>query len=650
MKHTTPSQRFALAALALLAFVTLGLSIPIFVAGRPQSITLQSASVFAASRDQFDVSTPVRLADAPGLVLQRGTVTIATDRGRPLATGEAVAQLLAGGNARLVLEDATIVLETEKPAIASGTADGEPPVAPILVALSRLRFSTLSIRRGVLVLKRPGGGSEVMSDVRLEVVHKREASLSATGSFELQGRQLKLDATLGLTSDRKDVQRLPVKATIKGEFIEATIADGRVQLGDGLKLQAEQAEVQLHGLRKVAGWLGAAWPGERGLGPFRAKGQLEWVDRNITFQNASFKLDGNDAGGTLRLDWSKARPAIEGTLAIEHFDAARYLGPEKSGSSFMERTVLGWLRSATEPGSLSLPLIRHLDADLRISAKEVTVGAVRLGRSAASVAVKDQKLLADVAEVEIDGDGIVRGQLTIDMGGVVPRYVLRGKLEAVDAAKATTLAFGHPAIAGRSNIMFDLTGAGETIDHLANTFHGKLGIELPDGGAIGLDVPQLAALTSKATEIKGWGNPARGQVRVSHLVARFGMQAGVLMAETFKAVAGERLITVSGDVNLGTRSIDAKFSLARLVGGGVLTEPTVAAEPTEILAVRGPWAEPVARYSTRPSKAAAPAAPQGLPPGLPASIPGDAPGGTSPPGAPSGAPASAPSAAARQPG
>ncbi len=621
MKYPKPSQRFALAALIVLLFITLGLSVPIFIGGRPQSIVLQNASVHAAPRDQFVVSTPIQITSSPNITLQKGTLSIVGDRGKQPATGEAAAAMLASGNARLLLEDATIVLDV-------GTADPQAPGArapltsinpealsvPLLAAMSRLGFSNLTIRRGVVVLKRDNGGSEVMSDVRINLTARRGASLAAAGSFELQGRQLTLDATLGLVSDRKDIALLPLKATVKGALLEASLSDGRLAVGNNLHLTAGQAEIKIAGLRQTAGWLGAPWPGERGLNAFQAKGQLDWKDRTMSFSNANFQMDGNEATGTLALHWGGARPSIEGTLALKAIDLSKYVAPEKPGS-FMERSGLGWLSVASEPGSLSLPLIRHLDADLRISADQVKAGALPLGRSAASISVKDSKLLADIAEVEIAGEGgSVRGQITVDMAGLVPRYILRGKLEGTETSKATGLLFGHPVITGRGNILFDVAGFGETIEQIVTTLHGKTGIELPEGGTLALDISQLATTASRTIELKGWGASGRGQTKVSALTSKFGVQSGLLFAEMFKATAGDRLVTLTGDIDIKSRNVDSQLSIVRIVSDSSGKE-TVTSDPTEIFSVRGPWVEPAIRYSTRPGKAAVPVLQPGpLPP------------------------------------
>ncbi len=57
-------------------------------------------------------------------------------------------------------------------------------------------------------------------------------------------------------------------------------------------------------------------------------------------------------------------------------------------------------------------LVRELDADLRISARSVAVGSDRFGRCAASVSIKDGKLLGELAEMELEQGGSGEGQIS----------------------------------------------------------------------------------------------------------------------------------------------------------------------------------------------------------------------------------------------
>ncbi|MBX9927118.1 MAG: AsmA family protein, partial [Hyphomicrobiaceae bacterium] len=537
MTDRKPSPRMAIVALAVLAFIMLGLSVPILVGGRPQTITLQSASVQAASRDTFVIATPVRLLAAPELTLQSGTLSMATDKsGRP-RSGEAAAAILASGSARITLDDATIWLDLDRGGtVGKGLHTGADALAaPLISALANLSFETVSLRNCVIVLKRGDQTSDVLSDVRLEIGNRKNVSLTAVGSFDLAGRQLALDATLGLVSDRKDVVQLPLKATLKGGLVDASISDARLRLGDKFEVVAPVAEVQSGRLVQAAAWLGSVWPVGRGLGVFKAKGRMHWADRTVVFQDASFQLDGNEATGTLAFSWDMARPEIDGTLALKRLDLTPYM----ELASAENRGVFsgGWLSLWGSSRSLALPMLSKIDADVRISSERLTAGPWSFGKSAVSLSVKGHKMLADVGELELMNEGSARGQLSVDMTAAQPRYVVRGKIEGFDAAKAANKAFGHAALAGRANLIFDLTGSASTVDQLARGLTGRVGIELPDGGLLGIDVAQLAAAAQRSNdpEAKGWGSPARGQTRVDQFAAKFGVQGGKLLVESFKA-------------------------------------------------------------------------------------------------------------------
>lgn len=608
MTDRQPSPRMAIVALAVLAFIMLGLSVPILVGGRPQSITLQSASVQAASRDTFVIAAPVRLLAAPQLTLQSGTLSMATDKsGRP-RSGEAAAAILAAGSARITLDDATIWLDLDRGGtIGKGLQPGADALAaPLLSALANLSFETVSLRNCVIVLKRGDQTSDVLSDVRLEIGNRKNVSLTAVGSFDLAGRQLALDATLGLVSDRKDVVQLPLKATLKGGLVDASISDARLLLGDKFEVVAPVAEVQSGRLVQAAAWLGSVWPVGRGLGVFKAKGRMHWADRTVVFQDASFQLDGNEATGTLAFSWDMARPEIDGTLALKRLDLTPYM----ELASAENRGVFsgGWLNLWGSSRSLALPMLSKIDADVRISSDRLTAGPWSFGKSAVSLSIKGHKMLTDVGELELINEGSARGQLSVDMTAAEPRYVFRGKIEGFDAAKAANKAFGHAALAGRANLIFDLTGSASTVDQLARGLTGRVGIELPDGGLLGIDVAQLAAAAQRSNdpEAKGWGSPARGQTRVDQFAAKFGVQGGKLLVESFKASDATRLFTAAGDVDLSSRTFDGEFSIRKQPVTLVVVADDRPSPPTEVLKLRGPWAEPNIRYSTRPSKSAAP--------------------------------------------
>jgi uncharacterized protein involved in outer membrane biogenesis len=157
-------------------------------------------------------------------------------------------------------------------------------------------------------------------------------------------------------------------------------------------------------------------------------------------------IDGNEATGTLHLNFTAARPSIGGTLALKSLDLGRYFPSQTA--SLPGSTGSAW--NCLLATDLSLPLLQHFDADLRLSADKVVLGRLQLGRSAATVMVSQGRMLADLGAFEFDG-GRGSGQLSADMTGSMPRLTLRGRLEEVDAQRLSASMFGHSVLTGRTD-------------------------------------------------------------------------------------------------------------------------------------------------------------------------------------------------------
>ncbi len=96
----------------------------------------------------------------------------------------------------------------------------------------------------------------------------------------------------------------------------------------------------------------------------------------------------------------------------------------------------------------------------------------------------------------------------------------------------------------------------------------------------------------------------------------------MLYAEAFKATSGDRLLTLSGGIDLKGRQLNSQLSIVKIVAAESGKDAT-SNEPAEIISLRGPWQEPGIRFTTRPGRAASPNAP-GVQPG-PIVQPGPAP-------------------------
>jgi AsmA protein len=599
MQRRRKRQPRAVAITAALGLVTLGLAVVLVAPLLGYDLPLRTAVVLATARDSFQVTSPIELSASPRLVLEHGTLSLAPRAGRkPRSAKEALA-LLESGRAQLMLEDALLTLDT-RTGRSLETAAAGAEIAPMLTALTQFRFNSLKIRRGTLVIHAGARAREVLGQVSADLAATRDAAVSAIGSFNLRGEELSFDAVLGLAADVND-GRVPLKATITGGLVQASL-DGRVALADRLQLTAAVADVRCDRLRELARWLGAAWPAGSGLQNFRARGQLDWQEGVLAFQEAVFHMDGNEASGALSIGLGE-RTAIDGTLALARLDLTTYMPPAAGAppKDVKSRLEAAWLALTGDPADYAFPLIRELDADVRISADRVVARGNDFGRGAATLSIRDGKMLADLAEIELGHGAFGGGQVMLDMAGREPRYVVRGKLAGFEAARLSAAVFDYPPLlSGRGEVSLDLAATGATRAQLANTLAGKIMLHIGEGGRLGIDIDALLA-AARAKDLAGW-TAGRGSTMVDEIVARFRVSGGTVSAEAVKVQTNGRSIVGTGGIDFTNRELDVQVMLAPSAAApGSRTAPA-----GDRLSVQGPWMTPAIRWIPGTDKAAVP--------------------------------------------
>jgi AsmA protein len=583
-------RRLSSVTLAMLVWLGLGLAAPVLFSLYSSDLGLQSATVVAAPRDSFTLDRPIELSQSPQVTVERGTIVLVNTSGKE-STGEPIETMLARGDAGLVLDGATILVSPNRWTVAS--AEGQ--LAPLVGVVKNINWESLAIRRGTFIIALPGGQVESLNDVEADVSLKRKGTVAVKGSALLRGQRVSFQATSGTQVERKGPPHLPLKLQLKSPLLEFTF-DGRLGLGEDVQLQG-QGEVQIERARQAARWFGAAWPsGGPGLRKLSAKGQFDWTKHTLEFDKATFRMDGNEATGVLGLNLRGARPTITGTLALRSLDLSQYLaGSEQDGGE----PLLSWTSLAAS--LLEAPFGTMLSADVRISAERVMAGNVELGRSAASITLKDGRLLADLAELQLIG-GKGGGQIRADFTGYHPKLALRVKLDDVDLGRVSTVLAGHGILQGPATVVADITASGVTGSDLARTLGGRLNIRAQQGGRLGIDIKSLQA-AAQAGESEGWGAGLRGTTPFDRLDLRLVVRDGVVLSETAELIAGDTSWSATGSVSLPASRLDL-----RVVQGTAVTpaRPTGEQAKARTLELRGPWSVPQVKAVPDASNATAP--------------------------------------------
>jgi AsmA protein len=537
-------------------------------------------AVMASPRDMHVVTAPIRLSDAPDLTLNRGTL---------YADGNAAAGTPIS---RFVLDAPVFYLN------ASGLRTGTPgfesnlastivgTIAPLLVEqLVAMGFDALTVRQGTLHVTTADGMSETLGDIQAELTGRRKGQVAGKGSFTIRGQRLAFDGTLTQPAEKPTAARWPMKFALKGDLLEASF-DGHLNVAEDLQLSG-QVELSSPSLRRAARWFGVPVAIAEGLNAVAVKGQINWARHSFAVEDAKVVIDGNEAAGALVLNLAGERPLIDATLAFHALDLTPYAEAARSQSFLFDRQTATWSLF-----DLSFPVIRHVDADLRISAPKVTLKGFGLGRGAATIAVRSGKLLADIAELDLYG-GKMSAQVTANANEIVPRYTLRGRVENFDTGPAGAALFGSPVLAGRSTLAVDIEGAGQTPAEVLRRLSGKAILTMPEGGRVALDMKALRT-AAKANGPPGWGLLAKGQTILEPVEARAFIRGGVLITEMVQARSGAAGLAASGRVDLAERTLDLHVSMKPSVP---TDRPLKASDMAgaEGVTMRGSWHEPFVR-------------------------------------------------------
>lgn len=310
-------------------------------------------------------------------------------------------------------------------------------------------------------------------------------------------------------------------------------------------------------VRRVVEWLGTPMDEGSILGAGLIEGQINWIGPTFSFADARIELDGNSAVGTVAIDVAGQRPKILGTLALERLDLSAYLETFQAGMNIGG----SWLLA-----EIGMPLLDIADADIRLSAGEILLGAARIGKSAASVAINHGKLTVDIGEANFYG-GSLEATGALEMLGSAMTGTTSIAIAGTPAGIALSNLAGLSLFDGTTSATIDLKSHGETWGELVQDIDGTAKLAVSDGKFIGLELGQLAALSGGL----GVTDPAAGSgtIPVKSLTGTLEIGGGAIHSNDIHAVGETFTLDLSGRVSMINSSLQAKGVLnAEKADGG----------------------------------------------------------------------------------
>ena len=377
---------------------------------------------------------------------------------------------------------------------------------------------------------------------------------SGTGAFMWRGELVEFNGSLAEPLKLIGGEASAARFAIASKPIRVSFTGTANSLG---KLQLQGATtVTAPSVRRVVEWLGTPMDEGSILGAGQIEGQINWIGPTFSFADARIELDGNSAVGTVMIDVADQRPKIQGTLALERLDLSAYL------ETFQADINVGgsWLLA-----EIGMPLLDIADADIRLSAGEILLGAARIGKSAASVAVNHGKLSVDIDEAKFYG-GSLEATAEVEMLGSALTGTASIVIDGTPAGVALANLAGLSLFDGTTSATIDLKAHGKTWGGLVQNLAGTAKLAVSDGKFIGLELGQLAILSGGL----GVTDPAAGTgtIPVKSLTGTLELDGGSIHSSDIHAVGETFTLDLSGRVSMINSTLQAKGVLNAAKAGG----------------------------------------------------------------------------------
>jgi len=472
-----------------------------------------------------------------------------------------------------------------------------------MAALMSGKFASLELLKSTAMVVLPNGVRERLSKVAAKFVRIGRTAMRGSGHGMWRGQKVKFSLKSNGTPDVPDAG-LPFEIVVAGRIMSFSLkGEARSKGKNGLHLKGT-GEIKTGDLRRLARALGAHWPGSLNLRDFSISGPFVWAGSALLVPKATVKFDDNEGAGALSINTDGKKALLSGTLAFDEFDLAAYFGADANAGAkgYSVNAITQWVRRLA--GAWTMPMVHHADADLRVSAKLVRVGDIRIGPAATAITLKSGKVSVNLAELAFDG-GTGTGQLSIDFNGLMPQLALRGRLTTAPVGQLSKALFGIQYLKGSGTITADLVAHGDTLKQMLGNISGTIDTEMPSGGLVGLDLSvfDIAAGTalimtpqSQAGEVMQ--RALLGKVtRLKHVSASFLLTNGRVLAKDVSVSFADRVARFAGRFDAGTQRMEVRMLIkpaaaSIMTAGGVQANATAAvSKPVRgcLLVVRGKW-------------------------------------------------------------
>ncbi|WP_373235410.1 AsmA family protein [Cohaesibacter celericrescens] len=418
------------------------------------------------------------------------------------------------------------------------------------LALSDISLGNFQISSGSAhYVDETTGRDEYLSDINLAFDWPNTGETAAIdGEFEWRDQPIQLSARSDMPMELFGGGLSPLSLQVSSPLFDAQI-EGTAATMSSLQLEGDFS-FETKSLRDWISWLGGTVRSGESLGAASLKARSNLVGASVAFSDMALTIDNNRVDGVMQLDFRRDRPLIQGTLASDKLDLDAYLMPKSGSKALLDQ-------------SLTAKDLGLVDLDVRLSANQLALGPVKLGRTAATLVTRDRQMSFSISEAYAYGG---RMEASLD---IRPSKSEEGELSGHLRAKANgilagTLAremIGRAFLTGTALAEIDLQGEGENLGQIAQSANGDLSLVVTDGELNNFNLDTM----QKALEPNGTVEPDalyNGDSAFDVLSIRGRMAEKTIFIDGLRVTSGKRALLGKAELNLSEMALDFPGTLA----------------------------------------------------------------------------------------
>jgi len=309
-----------------------------------------------------------------------------------------------------------------------------------------------------------------------------------------------------------------------------------------------------------------------------AKAQVRANGAVLAINGLSGTLDGVQFNGWASADLA-SKPLVKLDLDFQRLD----LGTPSRGAA--SQVAKPW---SNEP--VNLAGLNYVDAQIRISAAELNLGDARFAPAAVDAALGGGILKAQFSHLGVYG-GEADGELTVDVSGSNPNYMLRSDLAGVRALPLLTGLADFDKIDGKMQAKLAFRSSGSSQRAIVSALSGTAFVVFQDGAIRDLNIAKMIRSLTSGT-LSGWQQGRDQTTDLTQLSASFRVEQGQATTNDLTLAGPLVRMTGAGTVDLAAKTLAFRVEPKLVMtteGQGSAANPVGLGIP---VAIEGPWAEP----------------------------------------------------------